>query len=117
MLSLPSRSKTVEVQIIDAAQMTGIPTGIFFEPRIKGWDSFNGHCYCFLITHTDRTGEKKRVIWDLGLPKDWENLAPGVVEIIHKWNDLTGFTIKVDKDVSETLSGNGVDLRGIEAVI
>lgn len=34
-----------------------------------------------------------------------------------KWRDEIGYTIKVDKDVSEILREKGVDLKGIEAVI
>jgi hypothetical protein len=57
------------------------------------------------------------VVFDLGVRKDWKNLMPGVVQTMEGWTEQFGFTIKVDKDVSEVLGGNGVDLRDIEAVI
>lgn len=118
MLSLPSGSKTVEVQIIDTTtHMKSLPTSHFFQPDIQGWQTFSGGCYSFLITHTDHTGATRRLAFDLDVRKDWKNLTPGVVKMIENWADESGFTIKVDRDVSEILSGNGVDLRGVEAVI
>jgi hypothetical protein len=118
MLSLPSASKTVEVQIIDTtAEMRNLPSSTFFQPGINGWDTWNGPCYSFLITHTDSRDGTRRVVFDLGVRKDWKNLMPGVVQTMEGWAEQCGFSIKVDKDVSEVLNGNGVELRDIEAVI
>jgi hypothetical protein len=118
MLSLPSGSRTVDVQIIDTtAEIDGVPTQVFFQRNIKGWNSFKARCYSFLITHTDSTGGMRRVLFDIGVRKDWKNLVPQTVEMIEQWGELSGCTVKVSKDVSEILSGNGVDLGSIEAVI
>lgn len=118
MLSLPCGSRTVDVQIIDTtAEIDGVPTQVFFQRNIKGWNSFKARCYSFLITHTDSTGGMRRVLFDIGVRKDWKNLVPQTVETIEQWGELSGCTVKVSKDVSEILSGNGVDLGSIEAVI
>jgi hypothetical protein len=118
MLSLPSGTATVTVQIIDTTgEMTAIPTSVFFQRNIQGFDTFKGCCYSFLITHTDDNGEKRRVVFDLGIRKDWENLVPGVVEMLEKWGRDFGNEMKVRKDVAEILGENGVELEGVEAVI
>jgi hypothetical protein len=118
MLSLPSGPATVQVQIIDAtAVMTNIPNSVFFQHNPKGFDTFKGRCSPFLITHTDNNSEKRRVLFELGVRKDWRNLVPRNVEMVEGWMKMFGFTIMVEKDVAEILGENGVDPGSIEAVI
>jgi hypothetical protein len=116
MLSLPSGSRTVQVQIIDTtSQLDNIPTSAFFGDSIQGFDTFDGPCYSFLITHTGDNGQERHIIWDLGVRKDWTNLVPSVVENVSKWGE--NFKLEVQKDVAEVLGENGVNLKDIEAII
>ena len=118
MISLPSGSKTVDVQIIDStSRLINAPTSVFVQPDIKGFETFNAPAYCFLITHTDSAGKKRQVVFDLGVRKDWNNLYSGILETLEDWRKKSGFELKVDKDVSEILTDDGVDLKDIEAVI
>lgn len=57
------------------------------------------------------------MVFDLGVRKDWNNLYPGILENLEKWRKNFGFKLTVDKNVSEILTQNGVDMGGIEAVI
>jgi hypothetical protein len=118
MLSLLSASTTVEVQVIDTtSEMRNILSSTLFQPDINGWHTWNGRCYSFLIIHTDSHDGTRRVVFDLGMRKDCKSLMPGVMQTMEGWAEQSGFSIKVDKDVSEVLSGNGADLREFEAVI
>ena len=52
-------------------------------------------------------------MFDLGVRKDWENMAPKIVERAKK----AGWSIKVEKNVAEILEENGLRAADIEAII
>jgi hypothetical protein len=75
-LNIPPSNATVHVQLIDTtSQINGIAVAPFFEPPIKGHDALNCPAFAFLITHPTL---ERSLIFDLGVRKDWENLAPKV---------------------------------------
>lgn len=65
--------------------------------------------YSFLIEHPSG----RRLIFDLGVRKDWENQAPSVV---NRLKDV-GWGINVEKDVFDILEENGGTPERIEAII
>lgn len=72
-LNIPGSRSTVSVAVIDTTSTIRAKTSLVVTPHISGHDEFNCPCYCFLITHP-ATGRK--VLFDLGIRKDPENLAP-----------------------------------------
>lgn len=61
----------------------------------------------FLLHHSVN---KKRLIFDLGIRKDWENLPPSVL----RWNK--DFLIEVEQDVVESLAKGGLTPSDIDTV-
>ena len=110
-LSIPESQSSVNVHIIDStARLRDLKTKDFFEPEFVGFDTLDIPSYSFLIEHPPTN---RRVLFDLGLRKDWHNLAPEVVGYIKE----EGWSITVEKDVAEILSEGGIRLDTIEAVI
>ena len=60
---------------------------------MKGFDGIHVPIYCFLISHGDQ-----HVLFDLGVRRDWENLAPRTVSLIRQTTEC-----RTDKNVSEIL--------------
>lgn len=92
------------------------------QPPIRGHSTLNCPAYSFLITHDaddddDDNGPSKRrprtILFDLGVRKDWENLAPKIGARIKE----QGWSVSVEKGVSEILEDGGVGLGGVEAVV
>lgn len=84
---------------------------MILEPEILGHDLLKCPAYSFLIEHPSG----RKLLYDLGTRKDWQNLPPFVLGLF-KQHDLT---IKVEKNVAEILQDNGVRVAdgAIEALI
>ncbi|WQF79199.1 Putative metallo-beta-lactamase, ribonuclease Z/Hydroxyacylglutathione hydrolase [Colletotrichum destructivum] len=112
-LRIPPSAATVQVSIIDTTLDGTLPTAPFMGPPIRGFETWHGVGYAFLVTRTDAQGGRRRVVFDLGLPTDWANdFSPPVIEAVKQM----GGVMTARKYVSEILTENGVDLEGIEAV-
>ncbi|PON26713.1 metallo-beta-lactamase superfamily protein [Trichoderma gamsii] len=109
-LHAPPSVNTVRVRIIDSTGNLAIPATVFLEPAGKGHELLNGTTSCFLIEN-ERLG--KRAVFDLGLRKDWWNLAPKLRESLGQM----AVSIKVDTDVAEVLQNAGVSLDQINDII
>ncbi|BCR90571.1 MBL fold metallo-hydrolase [Aspergillus chevalieri] len=114
-LHIPPSNSTVQVSIIDTTFDSNLPTAHFMGPTITGFENFQLVAYAFLVTHKDHTtGKERRIVFDLGCPKDPDNdFPPSTAQLI---KGLGGY-VKASKDVSETLTEHGVGLGSIEAVI
>ncbi len=113
---IPNSIITAQVSIIDTSlRISGIPSPVFLGPDLEGFEKLSLNAYAFLISHIDsQTGQKRRILFDLGPPKDWEHdLPPSLVQRIKSW----GATIEIDKNISEIIEGHGVPLESIEATI
>jgi len=81
---------------------------LFATPVFPHFTSMEGFpAFAFLIEHPS----KRKVLFDLGVRKDFENYSPGIAKRIADWN------ITVEKDVREQLEENGVSGDDIESII
>lgn len=81
------------------------------EPSIPGHDVLECPAYSFLVEHTSG----RKLLYDLGTRKDWENFSP-LVNGLLKQHELK---IEVEKGVAEILQDGGVAVAdgAIEAII
>ncbi|KAF4994720.1 hypothetical protein FDECE_13027 [Fusarium decemcellulare] len=114
MVTVPPSRTTARVYIIDTTFEANVPTEHFMGPPIKGFDSLQLVAYSFLIVHRDHMGNERKIIFDLGSPKDIEaDLPPAVAQMIQG----SGGNVAVGKYVSDILIEHGVSLESIEAII
>ena len=110
-LAIPPSESTVSVSIIDTtSKIRGVTPERFLEPRIKGHDWLGAPAFSFLIQHPTLN---RRLIFDLGIRKDWWNLSPFLLG--HFKNG--GHEFDIQKNVRDILDEHGVDAAGIEAVV
>ncbi|KAL8851240.1 MAG: hypothetical protein Q9221_003871 [Calogaya cf. arnoldii] len=109
--NIPGSTSTVSISIINTtSRIRGIPTSTFMEPPIKGHDTLDCPAYSFLIEHKPLN---QKLLFDLGVRKDWENLAPKISTTIKE----KGWSVTVEKGVNEILKDNGVEPGSINAII
>ena len=109
-LHIPASKAIVQVSIIDTtARIDGISTGTFLLPKITGYDYLSCPAFSFIIEHS----AGKKVLFDLGVRKDWENFSPSLYERITSY----GWQIVVQKDVRDILEEENIDLRSVHAII
>ncbi|MCJ1272061.1 hypothetical protein MMC22_011968 [Lobaria immixta] len=110
-LNVPESNAIVKVHIINTtSRMKDVPSSLFFGPDVKGFHFMDCPAYSFLIEHAS-SGQK--FLFDLGVRKDWENLAPVLANHIkeEKWQ------ITVEKGVAEILEEGGVKPKDINGII
>lgn len=109
-LKIPSSSTTVKVRIIDTTtSIDGIKLGPFVQPEIKGHEVLKCPAFSFLIEHASG----RKLLFDLGVRKDYENMAPRIVDRMKNG----GWKVTVKQGVREQLEANGVEGKDIEAII
>ena len=110
-LNIPDSKSTVNVHIINStSRIKGIPCSMFMTPTYKGFDYLDVPAFCFLI---ENQSSGRKLLFDLGVRKDWENLPAPVVKRIKDG----GWTVTVEKGVAEILQDGGVAPEDIEAII
>lgn len=87
-----------------------MPARFFFEPHIKGFDDLSAPSYSFLIEHPSG----RKLLFDLGVRKDWENLSPATTSMIQH---IGPGKAEVKKGVRELLEEHGVAGSSIEGII
>jgi hypothetical protein len=100
----------VTVRVIDTTTRIIMEIGQMLQPKVPGHDNFCSPSYSFLVEHGP---SGRKVLFDLGVQKDWENLDPEVVDMIKEF----GWSVEVEKDVAEILEEHGVLTGGVEAII
>ena len=109
-LNIPPSSSTVNVKMIDVSTIAGIQAKALFQPPVPGFDLINpAPSLVFLLEHA--SGQK--VLFDLGIRKDWEKLDPAIVERFA----AHGHKVSVEKGISEVLDEAGTGKDNINAVI
>ncbi|KAL5348878.1 hypothetical protein ACLOAV_006303 [Pseudogymnoascus australis] len=113
LFKIPPGESNARVRIIDStSRITGIPTSLFFTPNsdIEGFTHLPTlPCWVFLIEHSSG----KKVLFDLGIRKDWRNLSSQVVAQL----DGLDFDIEIEKDVFEILADEGIAGEEIDSII
>ena len=108
--SIPQSDATVTVRIIGTGSRASISASEFFEPTIPGHEVLaNSPAYPFLIEH----GSGRKVIFDLGIRKDWRNFSPALLKMFKP----AGVEVHGDKDVVDVLEEGGVKKEDINAMI
>jgi hypothetical protein len=109
-LNIPASSNTVSVKIIDICTISDVPSEKLFAPIIPGTKPVAPvPALIFLVEHP--SGQK--VLFDLGIRKDWENLSPAIVQRLK----TVGHKPHIEKNASEFLDENGIGKESINAVI
>lgn len=103
------RGATAKVSVIDNTFLYDIPVDNYIQPIVPGYETFSLPAYVFLVENS----EGRKVLFDLALRKDWENLTP---EALHEI-ESDHIKIKVEKDVIDILREGGIEGEGIEAVV
>ncbi|KAG8165132.1 hypothetical protein KVR01_005407 [Diaporthe batatas] len=109
-LHLKPSSAIVGVRIINTTSWISLPTKLFFGPHIKGFDQLSVPSYSFLIEHPSG----RKLLFDLGVRKDWENLSPVTLGMIEQ---IRPAKIDAKKGVREQLEEHGVSGSSIEGII
>lgn len=109
-LGIPTSSTSVSVKVIDISTISNVPAHALFTPPVPGF-TVAGDCpsFSFLIEHP--SGEK--VLFDLGIRKDWQNLPTAITERFKK----VGHRPSAQQNISEFLDEAGVGKETINAVI
>lgn len=84
----------------------------FVTPSIKGFDTLEVPSFAFLIEHPP---SGRKVLFDLGLRKDWENLSPAAVAMAKSLDSR--LTNDYPGGVRQLLEAHGVPGASIEAVV
>lgn len=112
-LNAPSSTTTVTVGVIDSTTWIDANTAKFsWNPDIKGFDKVLCGSWTFLIEHPSG----RKLLYDLGSRKDWENLPPSIgLKGLMEAGVINEF--RVEKNVSEILTEGGIDTKHIEGII
>ncbi|KAI0441741.1 beta-lactamase-like protein [Xylaria telfairii] len=112
-VDIPPSRATVSVSIIDTGSWAyNVPYENFFSPLLDGLDTFDFCSYVFLVTHHGTDGER-RVLFDLGMRKDCEELFPIAIQTIKN----LGYDMEMEKDTADILVEHGGKLSEIEAIV
>jgi hypothetical protein len=108
---VPAGNHAVQVRIIDSTSRIGnLEFGFLMKPPMDGIKLMpTMPSWSFLIEHPSG----KKALFDLGIPKSWKSFPPPAVGHI----DGLGWDIRVDKEVIDILSENGVQPEKISSII
>lgn len=109
-MNIPSSSVSVSVKIIDVSTIDNVPAQAIFTPPVPGIQTLApAPSFCFLLEHPSG----QTVLFDLGIRKDWHNLAPAIVERFKK----VGHKPSVEKNIADLLDEAGTGRENVNAVI
>ncbi|CAI4215878.1 unnamed protein product [Parascedosporium putredinis] len=109
-ISAPPSDSIVRVRLINTTGLMTVRAQGFIEPVQRGHELLSFPTYAFLIDH-EPSG--KRVMFDLGIRKDYWNL-PAVLQL--RFSQVI-VALKVDEDVTEVLESGGIGVDSIDSVI
>ncbi|KAK4554590.1 hypothetical protein LTR86_008445 [Recurvomyces mirabilis] len=111
--NVPPSDVAVKVSAIDTTlTLHGMKCSHLWQPAIKGFDYFSAGTWSLLIEHPSG----RKLLYDLGCRKDWENLPP-TLNLKHYLDNGILKQLKIEKNVSDILVDGGVSLDEIEGVI
>ncbi|EXJ72049.1 uncharacterized protein A1O5_04552 [Cladophialophora psammophila CBS 110553] len=107
----PPSQTPVRVRMVDTTALMTVRAESFVKPVQKpGHELLNLTCVAFLIEHTP---SGRRVMFDLGVRKDFWNYAA----VLQKRIGSVIPSLRVDRDVPEILAEKGIALDSISSVI
>lgn len=107
-LDIPQGS-SANVSVLDTASIGNLPLEPYFECDVPRLHRTRVPVFSYIITSSCG----RRVLFDLGLRKDWRNLSPvAVSEVFHDELD-----IDCEHDVRDILEGQNIVANDIEAII
>lgn len=110
-LNIPDSKSVINLHIINStSRIKSLPFSVFVTPPYKGLDYLDCPAFTFLIEHAS---SGRKLLFDLGVRKDWENLPAVIVKRIKDG----GWKVTVEKNVAEILQAGGVDPKDIEAIV
>ncbi|KAH0843126.1 ornithine carbamoyltransferase [Fonsecaea monophora] len=105
---------TAQVRIIDSSTRMTFPPWMFIKPKWPGFDLLKQlPSWSFLVEHTSASGKHSKLVFDLGMPKDWANMAPVISEQLKAHPSA----FQVTHDVSEILENNDVKLNEVNWIV
>ena len=100
----------VRVSIIDTTtRIANVATAQFMEPPLAGLEYLSSPSFSILVEH----GEHGKVLFDLGVRKDWDAYAPHVSQRLSS----LGWEVSVRKDTAEILAEHGTRLEEVKAIV
>ncbi|KAL5366298.1 beta-lactamase-like protein [Aspergillus floccosus] len=109
--AVPTGTQSVQVRIIDSTARIGkLPANFLMKPPVHGLVYMPVlPAWSFLVEHASG----KKVLFDLGVPKDYHAFSPAVTEHLER----QGWEVNVDKDVIDILQENEVAADQISSII
>lgn len=102
--------ETIAVKLINTVNFGPAQLHRFMAPPVPGLETFRSiPSFSFILEH--QSGRK--VVFDLGIRKDYMNYSPKVAEYI----PTTSYNIEVKKNVADVLEEAGIPPTSVEAVI
>lgn len=109
-VEIPPGEVELTVRMINPVNFGPAVIRRFMEPPVPGVEKKRpGPVLTFLLEHPSG----KRLVFDLGIRKDYENYAPTIAEYI----PTTNYDIQVTKNVVDILEESGIPGASIDAVI
>jgi hypothetical protein len=109
-VQLPAGKVAVSVSLINPVNFGPAILNRFMAPPVPGLETFKSSpSHSFLLEHPSG----RRLVFDLGIRKDYENYAPKIAAYI----PTTNYNIEVEKNVVDILEDAGIQPQSIEAVI
>jgi hypothetical protein len=111
--AIPASNATVDVKMLDA--LSAVAGGFRFwapNPDVPTSAQAPLAGYSFLIEHPHN---HRRILFDLGIRKDSQNLAPAIIKEFSGPDGKLAFTVK--QDVPDQLVAGNVTLASIDTVI
>ena len=100
----------LSVRIVNTTSQITMPVSVLMKPPMPYFDTLRHiPSWSFLIEHPSG----RKVLFDLGVRKDWENMAPAIVKMVKK----AKWGVEVEKNTIQVLEEGGVQGKHIEAVI
>ncbi|CAK7222655.1 hypothetical protein SBRCBS47491_004933 [Sporothrix bragantina] len=111
LVDIPKGSVPVTVRLINPVNFGPAIIKRFMAPPVPGTDSWvsPSPSLSFLLEHPSG----RKLVWDLGIRKDYENYAPSIANYI----PTTGYKFEDLRNVADILEENGVKTSEIEAII
>lgn len=109
-IQLPPGKETISVKLINPVNFGPAILKRFMAPAVPGLETFPPcPSFSFLLEHSSG----RKLVFDLGIRKDWQNLAPDIADYIPS----TNYKFEMEKNVIEILEENGVAGGDVEAII